>query len=268
MKTPHDQRQEDDALRAQGVIDLRAIGRWLRFGAADLRRSPGPGLTHGVIFTFVGWLLLWVAGDQFWWLVGAYSGFLIVAPLAVTGLYEVSRQGREGHRMSLFEIGLLWLSFDRRLVQFGCLLGLAGLGWVLSSAALVTGWAPDPVARPLDFLHVVVLAPEGYLFELWLLMGGVLAAPMFASSVIAMPMLIGTRAGVWQSVTASWRVCAAHPMAMASWAATLMVFVGLGMLTGLFGLIVVTPWLAHASWHAYEDAQAWLDGENSAPKDA
>ena len=109
MKTPDDQRQEDDALRAQGVIDSRAIGRWLPFGAADLRRSPGPGLTHGVVFTLVGWALLWVASDQFWWLVGAYSGFLIVAPLAVTGLYEVSREGRLGHRVGLFDIGLLWL---------------------------------------------------------------------------------------------------------------------------------------------------------------
>ncbi len=27
----------------------------------------------------------------------------------------------------------------------------------------------------------------------------------------------------------------------------------LGMATGLIGLVVVVPWLAHASWHAYRD---------------
>jgi uncharacterized membrane protein len=28
------------------------------------------------------------------------------------------------------------------------------------------------------------------------------------------------------------------------------------MLTGLLGLVVVVPWLAHASWHAYLDLTA------------
>jgi uncharacterized membrane protein len=28
---------------------------------------------------------------------------------------------------------------------------------------------------------------------------------------------------------------------------------GVGMLTGMVGLVVVVPWLAHASWHAYCD---------------
>jgi uncharacterized membrane protein len=27
----------------------------------------------------------------------------------------------------------------------------------------------------------------------------------------------------------------------------------LGMVTAMLGLIVVVPWLAHASWHAYRD---------------
>ena len=30
-----------------------------------------------------------------------------------------------------------------------------------------------------------------------------------------------------------------------------MALTGLGMLTALLGLIVVVPWLGHASWHAY-----------------
>ena len=32
--------------------------------------------------------------------------------------------------------------------------------------------------------------------------------------------------------------------------------VGLGMITGLLGLIVVIPLIAHASWHAYRDLTA------------
>ena len=40
---------------------------------------------------------------------------------------------------------------------------------------------------------------------------------------------------------------------MALWAALLMGLSVLGMACGLLGLVVVAPWLAHASWHAYRD---------------
>ena len=37
------------------------------------------------------------------------------------------------------------------------------------------------------------------------------------------------------------------------WAALLMGLTVLGMATLLLGLVVIAPWLAHASWHAYRD---------------
>jgi uncharacterized membrane protein len=48
-------------------------------------------------------------------------------------------------------------------------------------------------------------------------------------------------------------VVQAHPVPMALWAALLMGLTVLGMAAGLLGLVVVAPWLAHASWHAYRD---------------
>jgi uncharacterized membrane protein len=54
-------------------------------------------------------------------------------------------------------------------------------------------------------------------------------------------------------VLTSWRVVQAQPLPMALWAALLMGLTVLGMLTGLLGLVVIAPWLAHASWHAYRD---------------
>ncbi|MCU0957273.1 MAG: hypothetical protein MUF55_08110, partial [Hydrogenophaga sp.] len=57
------------------AIDLQAPLRWLRLGWADLRRNPLPGLAHGLLISCFGWLLLWLARDQFWLLAGAFSGF-------------------------------------------------------------------------------------------------------------------------------------------------------------------------------------------------
>lgn len=234
-------------------ISLRSPLRWLALGWADLRRNPVPGLLHGVLLAAGGWLLLWGARDQFWLLAGAFSGFLIVAPILATGLYHVSRACNSGRCVGMPEVIALWRSGDGRLVRFGLLLGLAGTGWVLTSAGLITLWSPAPIHKPMDFLRHVVLVREMGLFEVWLLLGALLAAPVFASSVVAIPMLVDTSVPVSMAVADSWRAVANHPGPMAFWAVLIGALVGLGMLTALLGLVVTIPLIAHASWHAYCD---------------
>jgi uncharacterized membrane protein len=212
-----------------------------------------PGLFHGLLLTAFGALLLWVAGEKFWLLAGAFSGFMIVAPILATGLYQVSRACETGRSIGMDEVVTLWRSGDRRLVIFGLLLGLAGTGWVLTSAGLITLWSPVPIQKPADFLRQVVLVREVGLFEVWLLLGALLAAPVFASSVVALPMLVDTQVSVMAAVKASWRAVASHPGPMVAWAVVIVLLVGLGMATALLGLIVIVPLIAHASWHAYRD---------------
>lgn len=238
---------------ARPPVSLASPARWLTLGWSDLRRNPLPGLFHGFLLTAFGALLLWAAGEKFWLLAGAFSGFLIVAPILATGLYQVSRALESGRRVGMAEVVSLWRSGDRRLVIFGLLLGLAGTGWVLTSAGLITLWSPVPIQKPADFLRQVVLVREVGLFEAWLLLGALLAAPVFASSVVALPMLVDTRASVMSAVGASWRAVADHPGPMVAWAMLIVLLVGLGMVTALLGLIVIVPWIAHASWHAYRD---------------
>jgi uncharacterized membrane protein len=139
------------------------------------------------------------------------------------------------------------------MVQFGALLALAATGWVLTSAALITLLVPVPVNTPLDFIWHVVLAPDSWLFELWLALGGVLAAPVFASSVVSMPLLLDRRITLMQAVLTSWRTVLANPIPMALWAALIMLFTLLGLGSLLLGLIPVIPMLGHASWHAYRE---------------
>jgi uncharacterized membrane protein len=227
--------------------------RWLGLGWADLMRNPLPGLVHGFALMVFGWVLLWLARDRFWLLAGAFSGFLIVAPILATGLYHVSKEAEAGRKAGLAEVLGLWRAGDGRLVRFGLLLGLAGTGWVLTSAGLITLWSPVPIERPVDFLrHVVLVKPLG-LFEVWLLLGALLAAPVFASSVVALPMLVDTSVPVSMAVGQSWRAVATHPGTIALWAVLITVLIGVGMLSGLLGLLVLVPWIGHASWHAYRD---------------
>jgi len=238
---------------ARPPVGFGSPARWLALGWSDLRQNPLPGLFHGFLLAAFGALLLWAVGDRFWLLAGAFSGFLIVAPILATGLYQVSRALESGRRVGLAEVGSLWRSGNRRLVIFGLLLGLAGTGWVMTSAGLITLWSPVPIQKPADFLRHVVLVREVGLFEAWLLFGALLAAPVFASTVVALPMLVDTQAPVMVALKASWRAVANHPGPMVVWAVLIVLIVGLGMATALLGLIVIVPLVAHASWHAYRD---------------
>lgn len=241
------------SLPPQTVLD------WLRRGLCDFAAMPLPGLLHGLAVAGFAAVLLWLWADRFWLLAGAFSGFLIVAPVLATGLYALSRAREHGQPAGLGLVLATWWSWrdpprhDWRLVGFGLLLGLAGTGWVLTSASLITLLAPEPIERPMDFLRHVVVSREHWLFELWLAMGALLAAPIFASSVVTLPLLLDRRIGVLDAVLVSWRAVLANPLTLALWAGVLALLTVLGMATLLLGLVFVVPWLGHASWHAYRD---------------
>ena len=248
-------------IRAHPVQQVGPNGpmRWLARGWADLMHCPLPGLLHGLAMAGFGALLVLLARDRFWLLAGAFSGFLLVAPIVATGLYAVSRELEAGRRATLATALAAWRPRDRRLVVFGLLLALAGTGWVLTSAALITRFASEPVNTPLDFVRIVMLGSElGMfgLFEVWLILGAALAAPIFASSVVAIPLLMDRTLGVQPAVLVSVRAALVNPLPMALWATLIMVFTLIGMATAMLGLVVAVPWLAHASWHAYRELGA------------
>lgn len=245
------------------TVALDAPFRWLRLGWRDMLQGRWLSLSHGVALTGFGLVLLLAAHRQFWLLAGAFSGFLVVAPVLATSLYAISRALAHQRPVRLALLRDTWLSWQQTrfaesggywcLVRFGVLLALAGTGWVMTSAALITLMAPAPVNAPADFLRHVVLARDNYLFEGWLLLGGVLAAPIFASSVVSMPLMLDRRIPLLPAVLASWRVVLANPAPMAVWAALIMLLVLIGFATALLALVVVVPILGHASWHAYAE---------------
>ena len=244
-------------------IGYRQPLQWLAAGWRDLLRAPGPGLLHGLFVTAFGLLLLALAYRYFWLLAGAFSGFLLLGPLAATGLYAVSRALENGQRPGLGTALAAWHPDDHRLVSFGLLLAAAGTCWVMTSASLITAFAPQPVRNPMEFLHVVVLNEQSWLFEGWLLLGGLMVAPVYASSVVAIPLMMERRVGLLAAVLTSWRAVLRNPGPLALWGALLMGITLVGMSTLLLGLIVAVPWLSYASWHAYRDLVPRTDRESA-----
>lgn len=255
------------SVHALPVIRSIELGRplhWLVWAWQDMARCGWISFAHGLVLALAGAAILTIAHDRFWLLAGAISGFMVVAPVLATSLYALSRALERGEKADVSVVLKTWINwqnssfnkFDKDywcLVKFGVLLAMAATGWVLTSAALITLLAPVPINTPLEFVKHVMLARNGFLFELWLALGGVLAAPIFASSIITIPLLLDRKISVLQAVLTSWQVVLVNPLPMAFWSAVIMGFTLLGLGSALLGLIAVVPMLGHASWHAYRD---------------
>jgi len=234
---------------------------WLALGFKDMARAPLLSIMHGVILAAAGGFIALLAHDQFWLLVGYVSGFMVVAPVLATSLYAMSRAMERGEAVDFDLLVRTWTQWQMRLqhqpdsywslIRFGLLLGLAATGWVLTSSALITLLAPAPIHTPVDFIRQVVLAKEGHLFELWVGLGGMMAVPVFASSVVSMPLLLDRRVTVLQAVLTSWKAVLTHPFQMTLWAFLIMGFSLLGFFSLFLGLILIVPMLGHGSWHTY-----------------
>lgn len=237
--------------------------RWLVLGFRDLTHNPWLSLAHGLVMALAGGLFTWLAFDQFWLLAGMVSGFMVASPVLATSLYAMSRAIERGERVDLALLVDTWTRWQLKLqaqpdsywslIRFGLLLGLAAAGWVFTSSAFIWLMAPVPIHTPMDFIRHVVVSQDHHLFEIWLGLGGLMAAPLFASSVVSMPLLLDRRVTVLEAVLTSWKAVLTYPVTMALWAFLLMGLTFLGLFSLYLGLILVVPVLGHASWHAYRE---------------
>ena len=235
--------------------------QWLALGLKDLAKAPMLSMLHGLVMACMGILITWIAHDRFWLLAGALSGFMVVAPVLATSLYAMSRAIEREEKLDFDLLVQTWTQWQLRLrkqpdsywslIRFGFLLALAATGWVVTSSALITLLSPVPIHTPMDFIHHVVLSKDHFLFEIWLILGGMMTAPVFASSVIAMPLLLDRRVTVMQAVLTSWKTVLTHPIPMVLWAFLIMGLTLLGIFSLFLSLVLIVPMLGHGSWHAY-----------------
>ena len=129
-------------------VDALSALKWLALGWRDFIRSPLAGLMHGAFVAAAGWVVLAVSLRYGWVAPGAFSGFVIIGPVLVTGLYEISRLQARGERAGVGDAIAAWRRGTRPLVQLGVLLAVLGTLWVGASALLFTLFAPAPLRGP------------------------------------------------------------------------------------------------------------------------
>jgi uncharacterized membrane protein len=226
---------------------------WLALGWRDLTRAPMPSLLHGMLVSVGGWIILGVT-LKFWYLLpGAFSGFLLIGPILATGLYELSRQLEAGRRPGMREVIAAWRRGTRPLVWLGLLLTLAGTAWVLVSAVLFALFVSAPITGLDSVIRHIVLSEGSMLFPVWITLGGLGAALVFAATVVSAPMLLDRDVDMVTALTTSIRAVGENPLTMVFWSVLIMLLTGAALLTLLLGFVLAIPWIGHATWHAYRD---------------
>lgn len=238
---------------------IRSIGfaaplGWLARGWQDLWRQPAASLFYGVAIAVAGAAILGVTARLPYLFAAAITGFLLVAPMLAAGLYELSRRYLAGERATLVDSMWAWRRNPSALVGFALLSILAGTAWQVASVVIVALFYKGPALAPMAMMIEVLVNPQHYLlFFVYMCVGGLLAALVFAVSVVSMPMLVDRRCDLLTALVTSVNAVAENPLPLALWATILMLLTGLGFATLLLGMIVILPWLGHASFHAYKD---------------
>lgn len=253
MAHPFDSLDRHFPLPRVRQVAISRIAFWLAAGWQDIRRTPLASLAYGLLFSIAGDLLLvslWRSPQHF---LVAVSGFLIVAPLLCTGLYELSRRSERG-LASRFSDSLAGFARGREgLTLFGLLLIVLWVAWERFSTAFFTIIAAGREAANIVEFAALVGDGSGELALAWLLVGAVLALAVYMLSVVSVPLLIDRSGDFVTAAMTSLRAFGANAAPLLLWAATIAALTALGFATLLFGLIVLMPLLGHASWHAYRD---------------
>lgn len=226
---------------------------WLMEGWDDLLHHRSASLAYGLLVSVLGALIL-AYGRHPLFIAAVCAGFLLVGPLLTAGLCELSRCRDEG-AVADFQSSLLALKRSRKgLLGVAETLSVLALIWFTLSGALyfklVGNVAPSLEATMWG--EITGLLSNSQLIA-YVTVGAILAAAVFALSVVTIPMIIERHVDASTAMRMSLRVTLRDLPAMLVWAGLITVLVLFGFATGLLGMIVVFPLLGHATWRAYRE---------------
>ncbi len=254
---------DQTANRFQGVIvetpRVRRVdaGRplvWLRQGWQDLLHAGSPSLGYGILIAAFGLMLVALAWDAAYLVPALIGGFLLVAPFAAILYYDMSRQLEQGRTVDATAAIFAWRRNATSIALFGVMLMLTLIAWERTAAIVFAlsygGTVPDAKHPLADILLSGNYLP---LLVAFFGIGGLYALAVFALGIVTAPLLLDRPIDVVTAAVTSVRCCTTNPGAALVWAALIAGLALLGCVTAMIGLVVVFPWLGHASWHAYRD---------------
>jgi uncharacterized membrane protein len=227
---------------------------WLWNGWRDLRKHWGASLGYGGLTVALGWTLLVFCGTHPYFVAAAITGFLLVGPLMSAGLCEMSRRYSLGQSANFDESLDGFARNAPALFEFGVILAICAVVWFGVSALLLgtVFHIVTPDVRETLYIGFLDSTNRSQVLA-YVVIGGVLATAVFAVSVVAIPLIIDKHASAAQAMRASVGAVLRNVPAMMLWSALILVLTIIGFAPLLAGLLIIAPWLGHATWHAYKD---------------
>ncbi|OYY77242.1 MAG: hypothetical protein B7Y33_05645, partial [Hydrogenophilales bacterium 16-62-9] len=104
-----------------------------------------------------------------------------------------------------------------------------------------------------DLLTLQTLQQHADFVLAYLAFGAVLALLMFSLSVVSLPMLMHRKVDFATALVTSFMATRLNFLPMLLWGVLIAGLIAVGMASYFIAMVVIFPWLGHASWHAYRD---------------
>ena len=242
------------------LLPLSAPWRWLVLGFQDLRASPGVAVFYGAAFWTMAQVLAFVFRRSPEYTLSMVSGCLLVGPFLAMGLYEVSRRREQGQQPDLAASLTCWDGHIKSMSMLVLVLMVIELLWGRASLVVFAVFFNTGMPSTTGVIEAI-FNPENIDFvAVYLFVGGVFATLVYALSAVSIPMILDRDTDAISAGITSIRVFFGELAVMLLWGLVLSVLVVLSFMSPwMLGLIVVGPWLGHASWHAYRGAVDWSE---------
>ena len=250
--TTEDKRAPDSMfIPITGSIAPREILRWLSLGWQDLTGSYLTGVWFGVCFVAMGGLLGFVFMNAPAYLMAMISGFLLIGPFVCVGCYEISRTRERGEMPRVKNAALAFKKNTKNIAIFAALLLVLELLWGRASLVVFALFYQGGLPESTDVLRAFLTLQNVPFVIAYLVVGAIFATLVLVTSVVAIPLMLDRSTDAVTAALTSVRVCLASPVTLTLWGCTITLLTLLAMLPAFVGLILVGPWLGHATWHAY-----------------
>jgi len=238
-------------------IGLSAPLRWLARGARDLAAHPGVAAFYGACFCAMAALVGYIFRHSPEYTMTFVSGCLLVGPFLAMGLYDASRRREQGLPVTLGDSLACWEDHLGSMGLLVLVLTVLELIWGRASLVVFAVFFHTGMPSTAGVLEAVFNPRNWQFLAVYMLVGGVFAGLVFCTTAVAIPMILDRDTDAITAALTSFRVVLENLLPMLFWGALVVALTLLALWPWTLGILLVGPWLGHATWHAYRDTVGW-----------